>query len=174
MKKKIILLLLTLVIIISGCNVKDNETCTSGWKVTGYYTPDEKDFSGTLTKINTDKGKRMIKEDFLDTVKIEGWGKTLAEDYLGHYHDSWHINDFDSDAQGNELIEGTVAVDPSVVDPGTELRIPTLSEYGTVVLVATDTGVSGKHIDIYTGEGKKAENYMYKITSDNNTVCLLE
>ncbi len=151
------------------------EDCTSGWYITGYYTPHEEDFSGEMIEVDTDVGSRFFKEDFLDVVKTEGWGKTLQNDYLGYYWDSWHINDKDLDAQGNELIKGTVAVDPAILTPGTQITIPTLpSPYNQQIYSVTDTGVTGKHIDVFTGEGKEAELEMYKITGEDNTVCALE
>lgn len=151
------------------------EDCTSGWYITGYYTPHEEDFSGEMIEVDTDVGSRFFKEDFLDVVKIEGWGKTLQNDYLGYYWDSWHINDKDLDAQGNELIKGTVAVDPAILTPGTQITIPTLpSPYNQQIYSVTDTGVTGQHIDVFTGEGKEAELEMYKITGEDNTVCALE
>ena len=151
------------------------EDCTSGWYITGYYTPHEEDFSGEMIEVDTDVGSRFFKEDFLDVVKTEGWGKTLQNDYLGYYWDSWHINDKDLDAQGNELIKGTVAVDPAILTPGTQITIPTLpSPYNQQIYSVTDTGVTGQHIDVFTGEGKEAELEMYKITGEDNTVCALE
>lgn len=155
--------------------VPAEEDCTSGWYITGYYTPHEEDFSGNFLEVDTDAGKRTFKEDFLETVQLEGWGKTLQNDYLGYYWDSWHINDKDLDAQGNELIEGTVAVDPAILAPGTQITIPTLpSPYDQQIYSVTDTGVTGQHIDVFTGEGKEAELEMYKITGEDNTVCALE
>ena len=151
------------------------EDCTSGWYITGYYTPHEEDFSGEMIEVDTDVGSRFFKEDFLDVVKTEGWGKTLQNDYLGYYWDSWHINDKDLDAQGNELIKGTVAVDPAILTPGTQITIPTLpSPYNQQIYSVTDTGVTGQHIDIFTGEGKEAELETYKITGEDNTICVLE
>jgi 3D (Asp-Asp-Asp) domain-containing protein len=152
----------------------EEDDCTSGWYITGYYTPDEEDFSGNLIETETDGGMRSFKEDFLDVVKMEGWGKTLQDDYVGYYWESWHINDKDLDAQGNELVQGMVAVETPLISPGSKLTIPTLpSPYNEQIFTATDTGVTGKHIDVYTGEGKEAEEEMYKITGEDNTVCVL-
>ncbi len=152
------------------------DDCSDGWYITGYFTPHEEDFSGNLIEVETDAGNREFKEDFLETVQLEGWGKTLVGDYVGYYGGSWHINDKDLDAQGNELIEGTVAADPTLLDPGIELTIPTLpSPYNEQTYSVTDTGSSiiGKHIDVFTGEGKEAELETYEITGEDNTICIL-
>ena len=153
----------------------EDQNCISGWYVTGYYTPDEKDFSGNLIEVETDDGNRSFKEDFLETVQLEGWGKTLDNDFVGYYWDSWHINDAALDAEGNDLVEGIVAVETPLITPGSKLTIPTLpGKYGSQVFTASDTGVTGKHIDVYTGEGKVAEEEMYDITGEDNIVCILE
>jgi len=52
-----------------------------------------------------------------------------------------------------------------------KLRFP--YPWNQIVLLAHDVGpaIKGKHIDLYTGEGKQAEMETFRVTSSNNTVC---
>jgi len=149
--------------------------CTSDWYITGYFLPIEADFSGKLVEISVDEVKQFYLADFLEVVTTEGWGKTNAGDYLGWYHDSYHIEDTYLDALGNDLVVGMIAVDTSLIEHGSELIIPTLpAPWDEMVFSATDVGPSiiGKHIDVFTGEGITAENETFRITGSDNTVCM--
>ena len=75
---------------------------------------------------------------------------------------------------GNPLEVNTVAVDPSIIKAGSQITIPSLPDpWSCAVFVGSDTGpaIIGKHIDVYTGEGKEALEEAYRITGYNNTVC---
>jgi len=149
--------------------------CTSDWYITGYFLPIEADFSGKLVEISVDEVKQFYVADFLEVVTTEGWGKTNSGNYLGWYHDSYHIEDTYLDALGNDLVVGMIAVDTSLIEHGSELIIPTLpAPWDEMVFSATDVGPSiiGKHIDVFTGEGITAENETFRITSSDNTVCM--
>ena len=150
-------------------------SCTSDWYITGYFLPIESDYSGELVEISVNEVKQFYLADFLEVVKIEGWGRTNAGNYLGWYHDSYHIGETSLDALGNDLVVGMIAVDTSLIEHGTELIISTLpAPWDNIVFSASDVGPSiiGKHIDVFTGEGINAENETFRITSSNNTVCM--
>lgn len=149
-------------------------SCGYGWYVTGYFVPIEADYSGKFIQIYFNNSPREFKEDFVDTVKIEGWGRTLSGDYLGWYDNSFHLNKYPLDSTGNILTVGTIAVDTEKIESGDELIISTLPEpWNEIVFIASDEGPSiiGKHIDLFTGEGKLAEKETFRITSHNNKLC---
>jgi len=149
-------------------------SCTDGWYVTGYFIPVESDYTNEFIIINIDETQREFREDFIITLKIEGWGKTLSGDYLGWYDNSFHINDVALDQNGQSLISGMIAVDNSLIDRGTQIVISTLPEpWNEIIFLSADEGpsIKGKHIDMFTGEGKLAENETFRITSENNKVC---
>jgi len=149
--------------------------CTSDWYITGYFLPIESDYSGKSVEISVDRTKQFYLADFLEAVKIEGWGRTNTGNYLGWYHGAFTISDRYLDAHDNDLIVGMVAVDDSVIEHGSELTIPTLPEpWNDMVFSGSDEGPSiiGKHIDVFTGEGIDAENETFRITGYNNQVCL--
>jgi len=151
------------------------DSCTSDWYITGYFLPIESDYSGKSVEISVDGVEQFYLGDFLEVVKIEGWGKTNADNYIGWYHGDFTISDTYLDAHGNDLIVGMVAVDDSLIEHGTELTIPTLPEpWNDMVFSGLDEGpsINGKHIDVFTGEGIDAENETFRITSTNNTVCI--
>jgi len=150
-------------------------SCTSDWYITGYFLPIESDYSGKSVEISVDGVKEFYFEDFIDAIKIEGWGRTNAGNYLGWYHGDFTISDTYQDAHENDLIVGMVAVDDSVIEHGTELTIPTLPEpWNKMVFSGLDEGpsINGKHIDVFTGEGTDAENETFRITGYNNQVCI--
>jgi 3D (Asp-Asp-Asp) domain-containing protein len=153
--------------------------CSDGWYVTGYFTPDESNYSGekvevAVTNPQGETSNREFYKAFIDVVKVEGFGKTLAGDYLGGDDNEWHSETGDLDRFGEPLKVGiTVAVDPNIVPFGTELSIPSLPKpWSDHNFTATDEGVDGRHIDVFTGEGSKAEQETFRITGQNHTVCL--
>jgi len=149
-------------------------SCTDGWYVTGYFVPVESDYSDELITISIDETQREFREDFVNALKIEGWGKTLSGDYLGWYGNSFHINDVALDQNGQPLVTGMIAVDNTIIDRGTKLTISTLPQpWNEIIFLSADEGpaIIGKHIDMFTGEGKLAETETFRITSENNTVC---
>lgn len=149
-------------------------SCSDDWYVTGYFTPVEKDYVDDFVSIMIDEKSREFRQDFVDTVQIEGWGKTLSGDYLGWYDDSFHIYEVALNQNGEALLAGTIAVDNTLIDGGTKLIIPTLPEpWNEIVLLSADEGssIKGKHIDLFTGEGKLAENETFRVTSYENKIC---
>ncbi len=149
-------------------------SCTDGWYVTGYFVPVESDYSDEFITISIDETQREFREDFVNALKTEGWGKTLSGDYLGWYGNSFHINDVALDQNGQSLVTGMIAVDNMLIDRGTKLIISTLPEpWNEIIFLSADEGpsITGKHIDMFTGEGKLAENETFRITSGNNKVC---
>jgi len=151
------------------------DLCTSDWYITGYFLPIESDYSGKSIKVSINKINHIYLADFLEVVKIEGWGKTHDGNYLGWDHGDFIISDRYLDAYGNDLKVGIVAVDNSVISHGSELIIPTLPEpWNDMVFSGLDEGpsINGKHIDVFTGEGTSAEGETFRITSYDNKVCI--
>ena len=149
--------------------------CNSKWYVTGYYTPVESDYSGDLKTVIADGNVRQFKSDFLVDVKQEGWGRTLSGDYLGWYHNSYHLSDAALDLEGNRLVVESAAVDAFALEHGSNFVITTLPHpWNEVIFKASDAGLSvkGKHIDVFTGEGKQAESETKRITGYGNDVCI--
>jgi 3D (Asp-Asp-Asp) domain-containing protein len=63
-----------------------------------------------------------------------------------------------------------VAVDNTLIPNDSTVRIPGLPDrFGDEEFVSNDVGVTvhGKHIDVYTGEGKDAEREMYRVTFED-------
>jgi len=150
-------------------------SCSSDWYITGYFIPIESDYSGKFSRIVVDNEARQFKIDFLKVVKTEGWGKTLSNDYLGWYDKSYHLSDTALDSIGEPLSLSSVAVDSSIIDENTELFIPSLPEpWDNIVFTANDEGpsIKDKHIDVFVGEGKIAEEESYRITGYENEVCI--
>lgn len=149
--------------------------CTSNWKVTGYYTPVESEYTGASHSITvTNHGQQTFPRSFLDSVKMEGWGKTRFGWYLGYYGGRWHHNPHPLDSVGKPLSVGAVATDPGVVATGSTVVIADLSEpFNKHRFVARDVGtlVKHKHIDIYTGEGDTAKELTWHVTGEK-TVCI--
>lgn len=160
--------------IMQNQNTEQYKSCSDGWYVTGYFVPVESDYVDNFITINIDEKSREFRQDFVDTVQIEGWGKTLSGDHLGWYANSFHINLNPLDLDGEILVVGKIAIDITIIDHDARLIIPTLPEpWNEIILVSSDEGTSikGKHIDLFTGEGKSAENETFRITSYDNKVC---
>jgi len=148
--------------------------CSSDWYITGYFTPVESDYSASAKEIIVENTTRNFKSDFLDDMIIEGWGKTQSGDYLGWYDGSFHLSDNALDLYGNNLLVNAVAVDSSIIKQKTKLNIQTLpAPWNKIIFTASDVGpaIIGKHIDVYTGEGKQAESETFRITGEFNKVC---
>jgi 3D (Asp-Asp-Asp) domain-containing protein len=153
--------------------------CSDGWRITGYYTPVETDFGqGETREIDVrGHGKESFNSEFLKTIFDddqgygEGWGKTRFGWYLGNYRGRWHKSDAPLDASDHPLSPNTVAVDNSVIPPGSTVDIPNLpGDFGKTQYQSTDVGVSvhGKHIDVYTGEGRDARRRMWRVTFEDD------
>lgn len=150
--------------------------CTSGWYITGYYTPIETQFEGKDQEILVDDEPQIFKTDFINEVKTEGWGKDEKGKYLGWYENKFHYGDKPLDYQGDALIFKTVAADTSVLPLETLIAIPSLPEpWNSFTYSVKDVGPSivGKHIDVYVGEEKNAKNKTELITSKRQTVCIV-
>jgi len=149
--------------------------CTTGWYITGYFTPSESDYSGKFITASVNDKSYKFREGFVKEIKIEGWGKTVSGQYLGWYDESFHLSEKPLDAAGNALEPSAVAVDPSVIPANSRLTIPSLpAPWDGVAFTGSDTGTAiiGKHIDVYTGEGKMALDEAYRVTGYDNVVCL--
>lgn len=149
--------------------------CYPNWTVTGYYTPVEHDYTGPSETVQVvDHGEFAFPRRFLSGVKMEGWGKTRHDWYLGYYGNQWHRSDRPLDATGQPLSIGTVATDPKRVASGSTVVIASLDDpFTDHRLIARDVGalVKRDHIDVYTGEGKSAQQLTWRITGQR-TVCI--
>ena len=150
--------------------------CSKDWIITGYYIPDESDYAGELKQVLIGNSEINYKTDFLEEVKIEGWGRTSQGYYLGWYNDSPHISKFPLDVLENKLKVPTVAVDPSQIELGTHLTIPSLPyPWGDIIFEASDIGsaILDKHIDIFVGEGSDAKQETFLLTGNDERVCIV-
>lgn len=152
--------------------------CSDGWKITGYFTPIETDYTSkeTIEVDIEDAGKMSFNAEFVKVVFNEekgfgeGWGKTRFGWYLGNYDGTWHKSADPLDSNNTALDASSIAVDNAVIPFGSVVRMPGLpGPNGERLFLANDVGVTvhGKHIDIYTGEGKVAEREMYRVTFED-------
>ncbi|MCP3925145.1 MAG: hypothetical protein GY714_21435 [Desulfobacterales bacterium] len=156
---------------------KKSIACSKKWILTGYFTPVEKDFKSKVIKTIRVKnqGYKTFSYGFLKAVKMEGWGRTNKGWYLGYYSKKWHKSLKPLDAYGKKLVIGVIATDTKLIPKGTRITIPSLPKpLNTIVFTAKDTGgrIKGKHIDLYTGEGKSAEKITYLITGKKHKICI--
>ena len=150
--------------------------CSDGWYITGYYIPKEDELPGTMEQIHVERvGDLNFSDDFLTETRTEGWGITRFGWALGSHSGGWHRSYAGAlDAAGNLLTLGAIAIDRSLVPNGAEVKISSLpSPWGSKIFKATDVGVgiTGQHIDVFTGTGRAAEEETFRITSENNRVC---
>jgi len=167
-------LLLILSMPLMACTTVESMTCEDDWQLTGYFVPVENDYGSYLpTKINVLGGKSLSFDNtFLAAVKLEGWGKTNLGWYLGFYSNQWHKSQYPLNAQGKPLTLTAIAADITKLPFGRQIYIPALATTIKQPFKVNDVGqaIKGKHIDIYTGEGKKAQLLTYKITNKHQ-VC---
>ena len=161
----------------SAAQTNGQSSCSEGWYVTGYYVPREDEKPSEPEQIEVQRlGNMSFSQEFLDEVRTEGWGITRFGWALGSYGGAWHRSDSGPlDAAGKPLVEGMIAIDRSVIPDGAQVQIATLpSPWGTKTFRATDIGVgiTGQHIDVFTGTGNAAEQETFRITSENNRVCV--
>ena len=152
------------------------QNCSDGWYITGYFLPIEIDYSSKTIPILIDGKAYSFKSDFVNEVKIQGWGKTISGEYLGSYDGKFYFNNTPLDSLGNNLVVGSIAVDPQIIKPGTKIIIPTLLQpWNQTVFDSNDVGpaIIGKHIDVYTGEGLGARKEAFRITGYDNSVCFV-
>jgi 3D (Asp-Asp-Asp) domain-containing protein len=160
-------------------NVTGRSDCSDGWRITGYFTPVETDFDGPeSSEIDVvDVGPLPFEEHFLRVIFDEskgfgeGWGKTRFGWYLGEYDGQWHKSNAPLDAHDAPLKVNSIAVDNTIIPNNSIVKIPNLpDQYGRIDFISNDVGVTvhGKHIDIYTGEGKAAEQEMNLVTFEDS------
>ena len=153
-----------------------SSSCTSGWNVTGYFTPVETDYTGPAQTVTVNGTARSFYSSFLEDVQVEGWGQTKEGNYIGYENGQYSASQAPLNSLGGSLRIGDVAVDFSVIQAGTILTIPTLpSPWNTTRFTADDSGVGivGKHVDVYTGLGATAKQETFRFVGDNQFVCQL-
>ena len=151
--------------------------CEENWYITGYFLPVESDYNDKEITVHVEGQTKQYSLDFVNDVRIEGWGRTNDGDYLGWHSQRFHLSEIPLDAFGKELVVGKIAVDPRIIEFESKIVIPSLVEpWNGIVLQAEDVGgaIKGKHIDVYTGEGKVGEQETMRITGHNNSVCVLD
>ena len=164
-------------IIYGRMQTSGQQSCSEGWYITGYYVPREDELPGPPEQIEVERlGNMSFSQEFLNETRTEGWGITRFGWALGSYNGGWHRSDTGPlDASGKQLAIGMIAIDRSVIPSGAQVQIATLpSPWGTKTFKATDigNGIVGQHIDVFTGTGSAAEQETFRITSENNRVCV--
>jgi len=158
--------------------VTQTPRCSDGWRITGYFTAIETDYkTEPMTEIDIkDVGKMSFNADFVRIVFDEeqgfgeGWGRTRFGWYLGNYDGAWHRSNDPLDSNNAPLRTNSIAVDNALIPYNSVVTIPNLpGNWSGNQFIANDVGVTvhGKHIDIYTGEGKDAESAMYRVTFED-------
>jgi 3D (Asp-Asp-Asp) domain-containing protein len=179
-------IIILLNLILSNNILASNNNCSTGWKVTGYFSPLESDYEGkghsrtiTIHSLNDRSDTtRVVNSEFLKDVQVEGWGQTKQGDFIGGWDGKfWGPSYAPVTDLGQPLIAGvSAATDRNLIPYESNFTIPTLpSPWNNKTLTAMDigSGIVGKHIDIYTGVGSAAEQETYRITKMKaNTVCL--
>jgi 3D (Asp-Asp-Asp) domain-containing protein len=173
-----LLLLLTLYKYDSTAQTQNTSSCSDGWYITGYYIPREDELPGDTEEINVERvGNVSFSQEFLNETRTEGWGITRFGWAVGYYNGAWHRSDSGAlDANGNVLSEGIIAIDRSLIPSGAQVQISTLpTPWSNKTFRATDigNGITGHHIDVFTGTGRAAEEETFRITSENNRVCFV-
>src|ERR1044071_10185216 len=101
------------------------QTCSEGWYITGYYVPREDELPDTTEEISVVRqGDLSFSQKFLNEIRTEGWGITRFGWALGYYSGAWHRSDTGPlDAAGKVLIEGAIAIDPSLIPHGAAAQL---------------------------------------------------
>lgn len=84
------MMLFFLLSVVVNENTEQYTSCSSEWCITGLSV--ESDYFDEFIMVNVDEELIEFRQDFVNTVKIEGWGKTLSGDHLGWYDDSFHTS----------------------------------------------------------------------------------
>lgn len=161
----------------AAMQTKQDAGCSEGWYITGYYVPREDELPGDPEQVEVERlGSMSFSDEFLDETRTEGWGITRFGWALGYYNSRWHrSNSGPLDASGKLLTDGAIAIDRALIPSGAQVQITTLpSPWGAKKFRASDIGVgiTGQHIDVFTGTGSAAEQETFRITSENNRVCV--
>lgn len=151
--------------------------------MTVYFTPVESEYN--KGKISATGINGTYRSDFLAAVKMKGYGKTESGSYIAYSSGKFLKADKPYSCSGTVLKkEKTVAVDNTIIprynDQGTWKRA-TLSIHDLPYYrCAEDSGggITGYHIDVYAGVGKKAYNSLcasiassaYTVTYQGNNV----
>lgn len=161
-------------LLLPSCAAFEPMTCEDNWQLTGYFVPVESDYVGNVREtITLETGKILtLSRDFIVAVRMEGWGKTNQGWYLGWYGNQWHKSEYPLNANGQPLTLSTIATDTRYLPFGRKIYIPSLDSAIKQPFKVQDVGqaIKGKHIDIFTGEGKTAQLLTYQVTNKHK-VC---
>ena len=150
--------------------------CSDGWRITGYYTPHERDYPRVeLRTIRVAGTRHSFPDAFIRAVRMEGWGRTSDGWCLGYYGNRYHREREPLDSAGRALEQGVVAVDPRLIQRGVELKIEGVPALAGRVFTARDVGgaIQDRRVDVYCGEGATARAMTYSVTTDGTVVCTL-
>jgi 3D (Asp-Asp-Asp) domain-containing protein len=154
------------------------------WLVTGYYLPLEADFGPADVTALVDGHPHKLNTDFMKAVRLQGWGRDRAGEYIGVAKVSksgagpgtgpgpdGKVWSFKTDGapltgSGKPLAAGDASADPAVLPTGRMLRIRGTQGYPNHHYRVSDTGgkIKGRHIDIYVGEGAAAGKESMAVT----------
>eukprot|EP00826_Nyctotherus_ovalis_P047341 TRINITY_DN5433_c0_g1_i5.p1 TRINITY_DN5433_c0_g1~~TRINITY_DN5433_c0_g1_i5.p1 ORF type:complete len:186 (-),score=25.84 TRINITY_DN5433_c0_g1_i5:190-747(-) len=153
-------------------STEELQGCSGGWRITGYYVPNEADFRGPKIPLTVKGRTYRLKKSFVRAVRMEGDGKT---------EEGWILNCCPW-SRATKIIGScnrelhtlrAVARDPKLMRCGTPLQIKTPILSGKTFL-ALDTGgaIRGKHLDVFCGFGQKGKALSHKVTTNGATVCI--
>lgn len=141
--------------------------CSAGWLITGYFTPVESDYSGKLDKVYVGGVLESFPDAFLNAVMLQGSGLLPDGSYLS-YGSGWRVASTSVVSSGQAIRMGDIATDQRLLPYGTRVVIQ------GQVFIAEDTGgaIVGKHIDIYEGLGRAAQQRAIEVTSTEK-ICVI-
>lgn len=168
--------------------------CVSGYLITSYWTVREEFYVGEKVPVRGSSGELLghYRQDFLEDVMVEGWGKGDGDRndgrYLGYDPEMGFIKSSEPlDAYGSPLIPWrTVAAPPHLRKAATiiivgfteseELSEEVIDKLLTSRFIVSDrgSGLTGRHIDIYVGDQDRADmnESPYALYIQNATICL--
>jgi hypothetical protein len=160
--------------------------------VTAFFTPREQEYSGPKVTVNTDRGRRAYKKDFLEGGLYTEWhGLSEQDGALGYWDEDGdgkneiHHTSYPLDAVGERLvlyqpaypdIAGTAGA-TEFLTTGTQFRVLTLP--GKPLYRVSDTiskPMSDYHVNVYVGEGRMAEKRSRTMTQLDGigVICVLD
>jgi Transglycosylase SLT domain len=172
---------------ISNSMTSNNNTCSIGWQIEGYFMPSESDYDGkgyaqtiTIHNLNDTNNvvTRTLNSEFLENVQMQGWwGLTKQGDYIGGWDDQfWGPVSSISHVLQYPLVAGLTSETDTIIIPYSQIfTVPTLPppwNTKTFMALEQESNVTGKQVKIYTGFGSGGEKEKEKITGIENILCM--
>ena len=169
-------------LLVPGIALGGYTDCLDNWKVTGYHTAHESDYSSSnkVCVYPVDGDQACINKEFKEMCRLEASCVLNDGRILEYWDGNWHIGPFSRDAQGQELITySSAAVDTGVLDFGVKFIVQGLPEYLGLegnVWTAQDVGesVQGRWVDLFMGFGDAAKYETWDVSKDNQNCLFLE